>query len=318
MSTRRGRPTSSPFPADDEAAARLASLVATVGDAFADRVRAATGDRGDLAFLAAEDAEALVAAFGLRSMREAAILSLPAAASLARPPISDYRVGAVGVIRGGGLVLGGNLEFPGASIHHTVHGEGFVTLRARALGVRLAELAIREARPCAHCRQVLAEMAWAEDLRIVDPAGRDVALWDLYPWPFVPADLGEVPAGTVADPEPSPGPDPSLPGDVGPALARAVARAHAPYTREPAAIVLRLGDGRLFEGAVLESVAFNPTIGPLQDALVSLAAADVPYTAIREGWLGVAETATVDHAGPTRDLLAAVAPAAELHVTYWS
>ena len=82
--------------------------------------------------------------------------------------------------------------------------------------------------------------------------------------------------------------------------------------------MLRLADGRLVDGAVLESVAFNPTIGPLQDALVALAAAAVPYAAIREAWLGVDAAARVDHAGPTRDLLAAVAPAAALHITYWS
>jgi cytidine deaminase len=82
--------------------------------------------------------------------------------------------------------------------------------------------------------------------------------------------------------------------------------------------VLRLADDRLLEGSVLESVAFNPTIGPLQDALVALAAADIPTSAIREAWLGVAAAARVDHEGPTRDLLAAVAPAATLHITYWS
>ncbi|HEX5826237.1 MAG TPA: hypothetical protein VFY23_01855, partial [Candidatus Limnocylindrales bacterium] len=240
------------------------------------------------AFIPAAQVAALAGASGLASAREVALLALPVAATLARPSISAYRVGAVGVTEGGGLVLGGNLEFPGASIHHTVHAEGFVTLHARARGLRVVELAIRQARPCAHCRQVLAEMAWAADLRIVDPLGSDVALWDVYPVAFQPGDLeatGCVP-GAVAWPGLAPDPDgPALPHEVARALAHAGSLAHAPYSGEPAAIVVRVADGRLFEGAVLESVAFNPTIGPVQDALVALAAAGVPYAAVREAWL---------------------------------
>jgi cytidine deaminase len=268
--------------------------------------------------VAADDVAALLTEFGLRSTREAAILALPAAATLARPAISDYHVGAVGLTPGGELILGGNLEFPGASIHHTVHGEGFVTLRAGALGLALAELAIREARPCAHCRQVLAELAWADDLRIVDPLGHDLALQDIYPWPFTPADLGQARAAPRVTAPTTVRLDGSSPGDIAAALLRAGARAHAPYSREPAAVVLRLADGRLAEGAVLESVAFNPTIGPLQDALVALVATEVPFDTIGDAWLGVARDGRVDHVGPTRDLLAAVAPGAALHTTYWA
>jgi len=257
----------------------------------------------------------------LRDARDAALLALPAAAALARPPISSYRVGAVGVTEAGDLVLGGNLEFPGASIHHTVHAEGFVTLRARAHGTRLAALAISEARPCAHCRQVLAEMAWADELRLIDPLGHDLALADLYPWPFTPVDLGQAGAGAphaAAGDGPGPVVTPGVPDDVTSALADGRRRAHAPYSGEPAAVVLRLADGRLLVGAVLESVAFNPTIGPLADGLVEAVATGGDAGSITDAWLAVARDARVDHVGPTRDLLAAVAPRALLHVTYWA
>jgi cytidine deaminase len=272
-------------------------------------------------FVPAAEVSALASALGLATAREVALLALPVAATLARPWISDYRVGAVGVTEGGDLVLGGNLEFPGASIHHTVHAEGFVTLHARARGLRVVELAVRRARPCAHCRQVLAEMAWAADLRIVDPLGSDVALWDVYPVAFQPGDLetsGCIP-GAIAWPGLAADEDgPVLPQDVAGALSHAGSLSHAPYSREPAAIVVRVADGRLFEGTVLESVAFNPTIGPTQDALVALAAAGVADADVREAWLGTVRDARVNHANPARDLLAAVAPAAPLHVRYWS
>jgi cytidine deaminase len=67
---------------------------------------------------------------------------------------------------------------------------------------------------------------------------------------------------------------------------------------------------------VLESVAFNPTVGPLQDALVGLVAAGRRYDEITDAWLAIGREAPVNHEAPTRDLLAAVA-AAPLQTTYW-
>ena len=63
-------------------------------------------------------------------------------------------------------------------------------LRARRRGRRLATLAVREAHPCAHCRQTLAEAADADALAIVDLLGNELSLDDLYPWAFRPAALG--------------------------------------------------------------------------------------------------------------------------------
>src|SRR4029079_11063726 len=102
--------------------------------------------------------------------------------------------------------------------------------------------------------------------------------------------------------------DDELPVDIAELLLAAAGRAHAPYSGEAAAVVLRLGDGRLLDGVVLESVAFNPTIGPLQDALVGVVAAGARFDAISEGWLASVREARVGHEGPVRDLLAAAAP----------
>jgi cytidine deaminase len=164
-------------------------------------------------------------------------------------------------------------------------------------------------------------MAWAPELRVVDPLGADVRLWDLYPMPFEPADLGEAACqpGTVAWPGLALGPDAGHdPPAVRDALLRAGSLAHAPYSNEPAAVVLRMVDGRLVTGSVLESVAFNPTVGPLQDALVAVVAAGLPLDAIEAGWLGTVAGARVAHEAATRELLAAVAPGASLGVRYWA
>jgi cytidine deaminase len=163
---------------------------------------------------------------------------------------------------------------------------------------------------------VLAEFEGAFEMRLIDPLGHDLRLGDVFPWPFAPADLGQGGAGPDEGEAPALGEPGSLPDIVAEALAAAGRRAHAPYSGSQAAVVLRLSDGILIGGAVLESVAFNPTVGPLQDALVGLVAAGRRYDEIADAWLAVRRGALVNHGAPTRDLLAAVADV-PLQTTYW-
>jgi cytidine deaminase len=266
----------------------------------------------------------LVARHGLGSSTELALLALPVASAMARPPISGYRVAAVGIEAEGDLVLGANLEFPGADLGATIHAEGFVALRARRRGRRLATLAVREAHPCAHCRQTLAEAADADILSIVDLLGNALSLEDLYPWSFRPAALdhdGDTPGATpwpaLAFVAAAASPDSALPADVATELLAAGARAHAPYSGAPSAVVLRLDDGRLLAAGCVESVAFNPSITAVQAALVELAAARTAATEIADAWLGRAEGGSVDPEAGFRALLRAVAPNARATVVDW-
>ncbi len=169
--------SNSPFAPNLGLAARWGDLRPSLGAAFAARLAdlregAGRDRRHPAAVVPAAVVAQLVAEFTLADAREAALLALDAAAALARAPISGYRVGVAGIgAVSGDLILGGNLEFPGAAIAHTVHAEGFATLLARARGEHLAVLASTQARPCAHCRQVLAEMDGALALRLIDPQG---------------------------------------------------------------------------------------------------------------------------------------------------
>ena len=86
----------------------------------------------------------------------------------------------------GDLILGGNVEVPGVDLAQTLHGEGFVCVRAFARGTSVAALATGEARPCGHCRQTIAEFAFSRDLALIDLAGHALSMADLYPWPFEP------------------------------------------------------------------------------------------------------------------------------------
>jgi cytidine deaminase len=272
----------------------------------------------------ADAAEELVTRHGLGSSVELALLALPVARAMARPPISGYRVAAVGIEAAGDLVLGANLEFPGAELGATIHAEGFVGLRARRRGRRLATLAVREAHPCAHCRQTLAEAADADSLAIVDLLGNELALDELYPWAFKPAALehdGDAP-GATPWPElrfaaAAGSPDGAIPADVAAELLAAGSQAHAPYSGAPSAVALRLRDGRVRSAGCVESVAFNPTVTALQAALVEIAAARADTAEISDAWLGRTAGGPVDPEAGFRALLRAVAPAARATVVDW-
>jgi cytidine deaminase len=261
----------------------------------------------------------LVRRHGLASSEELALLTLPVARTLARAPLSGYLVAAVGIeAEAGDLVLGGNLEFPGTDLGTTVHAEGFVPLRVRRRGRSLAVLALASARPCAHCRQTLAESAGADRLLLVDLEGNRRTLEDLYPLSFRPAALGveaDAPGaerwpGWAIDAE-------AAPADVARALSEAGAVAHAPYSEAPSAVAVRLDDGRILSAGCVENVAFNPTITAAQAAMVELAAARVGGSNVTGAWLARLAGAQVDPEPGFRTLLGAVAPHAGLRVVDW-
>jgi len=298
----------------------MADLSARVGAAVERDVLAALGRVADdpiaAGTISAQVAAQVVDRHGLVSTRELALLSLPIATRMARPPISGYRVGAVGIeARSGDLVLGGNLEFPGTDLQTTIHAEGFVSLRARRRGGVLETLAVREAHPCAHCRQTLAESIGADRLSIVDPLGHDLSLADLYPWSFRPAALG------VAADDPGRGGTRTvrleaadLPPYVAIALADAASRAHAPYSGCPSAVALRTGDGTVVSAGCVESVAFNPTITAAMAAFVELAAAEREPATVVEGWLARVPDGAVDPEPGFRALASVTSPGARLRV----
>ncbi len=306
-----------PFAPDPVVADRIARLTSTIGGAFTERLMSS---RQDGQIVAKATVDRLVATFKLDGPRDAMLLALPAATALAVPPISGFHVGAVGLeARTGDLILGGNVEFPGNDVGSTIHGEGFVFARAFARETSIAVLATGEARPCGHCRQFISEFASGDELSLIDPLGHTLAMADLYPWPFRPADLGQ--PGIVAGALPWPNlalADDRLPAEIGDLLARAGRRAHAPYSRCPAAVVLRLANGGLVAGASIESVAFNPTVGPLQAALIELIALGRAYADIDSAHLAVVAGGPVDQAPGTRALLGAIAPGAALTVTHWA
>ena len=132
-----------PFAADPAVPARLASIppdkVAALRTALRERLALGRADLGANSggVLDAGEARVVVEEYKLGGIEDLMLLALPVAEALARPPISGFLVGAVGLEREtGNLIFGGNVEFPGTTLSTTVHGEGFLATRAFSRGTR--------------------------------------------------------------------------------------------------------------------------------------------------------------------------------------
>ena len=207
---------------------------------------------------------------------------LPLAGVFAQAPISGFKVGAVALAHGpnqdrpAGLFLGANLEFTSGSLCQTIHAEQAAAANAWHQGARHLTLLATSEPPCGFCRQFLQEFDSRDGIRlIIGPKGtralERVRLKDLLPQAFGPADLGNQYNAATSQPK-----DLSLDLETSPpdsltALALEAAQAsYAPYSGNLAGCALETEQGRVFSGSYLESAAFNPSLSPLQAALIRL------------------------------------------------
>lgn len=235
-------------------------------------------------------------------MHDDVIALLPKAAALARPPISNFKVGAIARGASGKLYYGTNVEFAGEALSFTVHAEQSAVVNAWMNGETGIDLVATSAAPCGYCRQFLNELATAGDLTVVMP-GESRKLAELLPSSFGPRDLGITGGLLQRD-------DHGLTLDEQDDLAQAALAAanlsYAPYSKSYAGVALRTRDGALVNGAYAENAAFNPSLSPLQAALSQLN--------LQGGqWSDIAECVLVRvdalHDNATRVVLAAIGDA---------
>lgn len=250
---------------------------------------------------------------------------VPAAKEKARPPVSQYFVGAAGLGKSGSIYLGINTEYANLAIQNTTHGEQGVCNSALTHGEsELVSLAI-SADPCGHCRQFLNELVGAHGLKILLPPDVSTTLPSELPKDFGPKDLGvdgallapknngltlagsrsvwsvrndhvigemtarylhlaDGPAMSVINGVRLPLAESLQPPEDRPladAALSATNRAYAPYSKDPSGIAIRTADGKLFNGAYAENAAFNPSLNPIQSALINMALAGEKYEDIR-------------------------------------
>ncbi|KAK7358450.1 hypothetical protein VNO77_00378 [Canavalia gladiata] len=251
---------------------------------------------------------------------------VPAAQSLARPPISKFPVAAVGLGPSGRIFVGVNLEFPGLPLHHAVHAEQFLlTNLSINAEPHLLSLAVSAA-PCGHCRQFFQELRSAADIQILvtsDPSPQFTPLSEFLPHRFGPHDL--LPHNTPLLLEPHHNgltllpnldlrSDASCNGHVANdklkiAALEAANKSHAPYSGSPSGVSLLDSHGNVFKGSYIESAAYNPSLGPVQAALIAfVAAAAGDYEEIVAAVLVEKDGAAVKQEQTARLLLHSISP----------
>lgn len=225
----------------------------------------------------------------------------------ARPSISKFHVGAAALGESGAIYLGVNLEFLGVPLHQTVHAEQFAINLARSHGEKSITMMAVSAAPCGHCRQFMQEMDEKGSLTLLISGSEKTTLAELLPKAFGPRDLGL--DGNMMTP---PATDYVLTMDYSlPTLAyQAALHSYAPYSLSKAGVAIQTYDGAIYSGSYLETAAFNPSMPPLQAALVALVADHRDYSEIKAVLLVERQSATISHEAISRELLKGIAPTA--------
>jgi cytidine deaminase len=260
--------------------------------------------------ISAAEAKALCDREG-KGIDELMIQLLDLAKTYARPPISNYYVGTVARGLSGDLYLGANLEFPGHSLGFSVHGEQAALSNAymhRDAGV--SAIAVTAA-PCGHCRQFMNELS--PDIQVLVRGKPPQKLSTLLPAAFGPKDLGvtdlafpvkEVDlhlSNTATD-------------QLTKAALDAARKSYAPYTKANSGVAIGVLSGRIYKGSYIENAAYNPSLPPLQTALVPLIFAGESYLEISDVLLVEVEGAAISQKSVAVAVLGAIAPAAKLRV----
>lgn len=239
---------------------------------------------------------------------------LPLARTYSHAPISNFFVGVV--VRGasGSLYLGANVEIPGQSLGFAVHAEQSALSNAYMNSEQsVTSLAVVGGAPCGHCRQFMEEISPAGDILILIPNQPPVKLATILPAAFGPAALGatqgalpirKAELGIIS------GPSDALSA----AALDAACRSYAPYSKSPAGVAIRTTGGRIFQGCYIENVAFNPSLSPLQTAVVQLIAAGQTYSGISAVTLVEVQGSTISQRAVTEIVLAALDPQIKLEV----
>jgi cytidine deaminase len=231
---------------------------------------------------------------------------IPLAKTFAIPPISNFFVGVVALGSSGSLYFGANYEFPGHALTFSVHGEQAATVQALSNGETGIEMLAISAAPCGYCRQFLNELTTASTLKIILPNTPATPLTTLLPAAFGPIDLG-VTGGLMSPQSHGMALSSSINDDVVQAALNAANRSYAPYSASYAGVALKTSDGGIVTGSVAENAAFNPSMSPLEAAIVNLViGAGRKYSDIVDAVLVEARDAKASQSGVTAEIFSSI------------
>jgi cytidine deaminase len=231
---------------------------------------------------------------------------IPLAKTFAIPPISNFFVGVVALGASGSLYFGANYEFPGHALTFSVHGEQAATVQALSSNETGIEMLAISAAPCGYCRQFLNELTTASTLKIILPNAPATPLTALLPAAFGPTDLG-VTGGLMSPQSHAMALAESSIDDVVQAALDAANRSYAPYSASYAGVALKTSEGAIVRGSVAENAAFNPSMSPLEAAIVNLViGAGRKYGDIVDAVLVEARDSKASQSGVTREILGSI------------
>jgi cytidine deaminase len=242
---------------------------------------------------------------------------LPEAQKLAYAPISNYQVGAVVRGKSGALYLGGNLEIPGQPLAFTVHAEQAASSYAYMHGEDgIAAIAVTSA-PCGHCRQFLEELSPGGEIDLIVKGRGPVRLESLLPAAFGPSDLG-LQQGALPIHRVKIAPLGVREDALLDAAFAAASASYAPYTKAYSGVAIKLSDGSTHTGSYIENAAFNPSLSPLQVALVAVRNADRTFEEITDVVLTELEEAVISQESVAETVLATLCPKVRLRTALGS
>lgn len=169
---------------------------------------------------------------------------LKLAARRARPPISSFYVGTVGLSQAGHIYCGGNIEFDGLSLNDSIHGEQCLIARLVNADEKGMVCFSVNAPPCGHCRQFINELDVGE-LKIAITGKGTFSLDQLLPFSFGPNDLGNAtrllqhPSYAITTLQQLPHADPAPEARLVEVAVKAASRAYSPYTECPSGTATR-------------------------------------------------------------------------------
>lgn len=254
-------------------------------------------------YIPAEEVSKLLQQSGM-TIEQLLLSLIPRAQKYAMPPISKFYVGAVALGSTGSIYFGANYEFVGQALSFTVHGEQAAVTNAIAHKETGMTMLAVSAAPCGYCRQFLNELTTASTLQILLPNDPVTPLTALLPNAFGPGDLGVTAA--LMSPQQH-GLSLSSDDPVAQAALAAANASYAPYTSCFAGVALKTSDGGIYAGQVAENAAFNPSMSPLEQAVVNLViGGGKTYADIVDAVLVETANAQASQIDATRDVLATI------------
>lgn len=228
---------------------------------------------------------------------------LPLAAACSLTPISHFHVGAIARGQSGNLYFGANMEFSGAPLQQTIHAEQCAVTHAWLRGEPgLVSITVNYT-PCGHCRQFMNELNSGSGLQIRLPGREPATLGDYLPDSFGPKDLD---IATLLMDRVDQGYQLTLSDELEKAALAAANQSHAPYSNAHSGVALEAEDGTIYAGRYAENAAFNPSLPPLQAALILLNVSGSDCQKIRRAVLAEPQTAILTQWDATRATLEAL------------